>query len=330
MITRVVIRVKVLQAVYASGQRNDKDLASAEQELLSELEKAYDLYHYLLSLIVVLTGAEQKRIDRNKHKMLATEDELNPNRRMADNRFAGQLRSNCALTAFTIRKGAFWDNGETRIIPNLLNKILRSTYYENYLNGEDSYEADRDFWKKIFRHIILEDAELAEMLEDECIYWVDDLNATGSFVLKTIGMFYPEAGAKEELLPMYKTDADREYAIKLLRHTLLEEEENTRRINSRISNWDIERIAQMDLYIMQIAISELRNFPDIPVNVTLNEYINLSRYYSTPNSPNFINGILDSIAKDMENEGKLSKDEHALSQPIKEHHDNNLSTSNQL
>ncbi|MDR1631311.1 MAG: transcription antitermination factor NusB [Dysgonamonadaceae bacterium] len=309
MINRIIIRVKVLQIVYAYYQKNAKDLVSAENELLFSLEKSYDLYHYLLLLIVLLTDAEQKRIDKNKNKLLATEKELNPNTRMADNRFAEQLRTNGKLTAFSIRKGTLWNDDDSLFVRNLLKKIIQSDYYKEYLESADSYELDKEFWRKIFKHVILEDAELFEILEDKSIYWDDDLDVIGTFVLKTIKRFSPETGTKQELLPMFKNEEDKEFAVKLLHHTLLEEKENNERINRQINNWELDRIAQMDLYIMQIALSELLNFPNIPISVTLNEYIDLSRYYSTPKSPNFINGILDSIVRELKSEGKLFKDE---------------------
>jgi N utilization substance protein B len=309
MINRIIIRIKVLQIVYAYYQKNSKDLVSAENELLLSLEKSYDLYHYLLLLIVLLTDAEQKRLDKNMNKLLATEEELNPNRRLADNRFAEQLRTNSKLTAFSIKKGTLWNEGDSLFVRNLLKKIIQSDYYQEYLESVDSYESDKEFWRRAFKYIILEDNELIEILEDKSIYWEDDLDVTGTFVLKTLKRFLPETGTKQELLPMFKDEEDKEFAVKLLHYALLEGKENNERINKQINNWELDRIAQMDLYIMQIGLSELLNFPNIPISVTLNEYIDLSRYYSTPKSPNFINGILDSIVRELKSEGKLFKNE---------------------
>ncbi|MDR0733246.1 MAG: transcription antitermination factor NusB [Dysgonamonadaceae bacterium] len=309
MINRIIIRVKVLQIVYACYRKNYEDLASAENELLLNLEKSYELYHYLLSLIVLLTDAEQKRLEKNRNKLLATEQERHPNKRMADNRFAEQLRTNEQLTMFSTQKGVFLNDDDSLFIRNLLKKIVQSDYYKAYVESANSYEADVEFWRMVFKYIIMTDEELSEILEDKSIYWNDDLDVIGSFVLKTIKQFSPETGAKQELMPMFKKEEDREFAVKLLHRTLLEEKENSERINRHVSNWDIDRIAQMDLYIMQIAMSELLNFPNIPVSVTLNEYIDLSRCYSTPKSPNFINGILDAIVRDLKKEGRLVKNE---------------------
>lgn len=309
MINRIIIRVKVLQIVYAYYLKNSKDLVSAENELLFSLEKSYDLYHYLLLLIVLLTDVEQKRIDKNRNKLLATKEELNPNRRMADNRFAEQLRTNSKLMAFSIQKGTLWNDDGSPFVRNLLKKIVQSDYYKKYLKSADSYESDREFWLWVFNYIIREDEELSEIMEEKSIYWDDDLDVIGAFVLKTIKRFSPKSDSKLELWPMFQNEEDKEFAIKLLHHTLLEEKENNERINRQINNWKLDRIAQMDLYIMQIALSELLNFPNIPISVTLNEYIDLSRYYSTPKSPNFINGILDSIVRELKSEEKLFKDE---------------------
>ncbi|GHT61504.1 N utilization substance protein B [Bacteroidia bacterium] len=309
MINRIIIRIKVLQIVYAYYQKNSRDLVSAENELLFSLEKSYDLYHYLLLLIVLLTDAEQKRLDKNKNRLLVTEEQLNPNRRLADNRFAEQLRTNGKLTAFSLRKGTLWNEDNALFVRKLLKKIIQSDYYREYLESTDSYRSDQEFWRRVFKHLILEESELCEILEDKSIYWEDDLDVIGTFVLKTIKRFTPETCTKQELLPMFKDGEDREFALKLLHFTLLEEKEHNERINRQINNWELDRIAQMDLYIMQIALSELLNFPSIPISVTLNEYIDLSRYYSTPKSPNFINGILDSIVRELKSEGKLFKDE---------------------
>jgi N utilization substance protein B len=259
-------------------------------------------------LIVLLTDAEQKRLDKNRNKLLATEDELNPNRRLADNRFAEQLRTNGKLTAFSMRKGTLWNEDNSSFVRNLLKKIIQSDHYKEYLESADSYASDQEFWRKVFKYIILEEEKLCETLEDKSIYWEDDLDIIGTFVLKTIKRFSPETGTKQELLPMFKDEEDKEFAVKLLHHALIEEKESNERINRQINNWELDRIAQIDLYIMQIAVSELLNFPGIPISVTLNEYIDLSRYYSTPKSPNFINGILDSIVRELKNEGKLFKD----------------------
>ena len=308
MINRVVIRIKVLQIVYAYYQKGSKDLINAENELMFSIQKSYDLYHYLLILILSLTDAEQKRLDKQKNKFLATDSERNPNLRLANNRFAGQLINNKQLRKFSNERGTLWNDEDSHFVRSILNKILQSDIYRNYLESGDTYESDRDFWYKIFKNLILKDEELDIVLEDRSIYWDDDLDVIGAFVLKTIKRFTLDTPDEQVLYPMFKDQDDKEFALKLLHRSILEEEENNKRITLQMNNWDIERIALIDLYIMQIALAELRNFPSIPVSVTLNEYIDLARYYSTPKSSVFINGILDAIVKELKNENLLFKD----------------------
>jgi N utilization substance protein B len=314
MINRVIIRVKVLQIVYAYYLKNSNELGggenslkSAENELTRSLQHAYDLYHYLLLLVVLLTDAEQKRIDLLKHKFLPTEDELNPDMRMANNRLAEQIRINKTIEKFINSHGTLWNNDNSNFIKNLLNKIMLSDVYKEYLASEDNYESDRTFWRKIFKNIVINDEELQEIVSDNSIYVEDDVDVITTFVIKTIKRFDPEKGAFQELLPKFKDEEDYRYAIHLLLRTILEGSENTERINKQIQNWEIDRIAVIDLYIMQIALAELKNFPTIPISVTLNEYIDLARYYSTPKSAHFINGILDAIVNELKTEGLLFK-----------------------
>jgi len=307
MINRTIIRIKVLQIVYACYQNNCKDLALAENELMFGIQKSYDLYHYLLLLIILLTDIEQKRLDKLRNRLLATEAERNPNMRLADNRLAEQLNRNKQLQKFAREKGTFWINEDSHFVRSTLNKILQSDIYRDYLESDDTYESDRIFWINIFKNLILKDDELSEVLEDQSVYWNDDLEVIGAFALKTIRRLNVDASANQALYPMFKDTEDKDFAIHLLHHSLLEGEESSRRIKNQINNWDIERLALMDLFIIQIAMAELLNFPSIPVSVTLNEYIDLARYYSTPKSPVFINGILDAIVKELKNEKLLFK-----------------------
>ena len=307
MINRTLIRIKALQIVYAYCQKNSIDLNGAEKELTRSLQKSYELYHHLLLLITVFTDLEQKKIDALKYKFLLTEEDRNPNLRLANNRFAEQLRSNEALERFVNRNGIIWVDERNAFIRNLFNTILQSDCYKEYILSDDTYENDREFWRKVFKNIILENLEFPEILEEKEIYWADDLDIIGTFVLKTIKRFDPATGQKQELLPMFRDEEDRRFATQLLHRSILEYEENAALINRQIQNWDLERIASIDLYIMQIALAEIKNFPSIPISVSLNEYIDLARYYSTPKSSVFINGILDGIVTELKNERKLLK-----------------------
>jgi len=306
MINRIIIRIKIFQIIYAFYQKGSSDSKLAENELLFSLQKSYDLYHYLLLLIPALVDTEQKRIDIRKHKYLATKEERNPNLRFINNRFAEQLSQNEQLLKFTNEKGRLWDE-EQLFIKNLLDKIIESDIYKAYLESEDNYDSDREFWRKIFKTFICDNEDLSELLEDKSIYWNDELDIVGTFVLKTIKQFKEESKEKQALLPMFKDEGDRVYAVSLLRSALSNKEDYSRRITKHIKNWDVERIAITDLFIMQIALAEILTCPSIPTNVTLNEYIDIVKYYSTTKSAPFINGILDAVLEDLKTENLLFK-----------------------
>ena len=181
-----------------------------------------------------------------------------------------------------------------------MDTILSSEIYAEYLkNEEDSYETDREFWRQIFKKVICGNEMIEEYLEDKSIYWNDDIEIVETFALKTIKKFEEKKGSKQALLPMFKDLEDKAFAIKLFRQSLLKGKEYRERIDKHMKNWETERIANMDLIIMQVALAEILSFPTIPINVTLNEYIDAAKYYSTPKSGTFINGILDSIVNEL-------------------------------
>jgi len=307
MINRIIIRIKVLQVIYAYYQSESKDLRIAENELMRSLEQVYNLYLYLLYIIVFLTDTEDKRLDALKYKYLPTEADKNPDTRLLNNRLAAQLRENATLDKFVEKKGNYWNTDDQAFGRNLLNKILQSDIYKEYLESEDSYESDRAFWLKAMKQIVLKDESMQELVHEKSLYISDEIDLIGTFVLKSLKRFSPESSADEELLPMFKNDEDRRFAVKLLHKAITQRAENEALINDQIANWDIDRIALTDLYIMQIALAEVKEFDSIPLQVTLNEYIELARYYSTPESARFINGILDGIVKEMKNKGNLFK-----------------------
>ena len=307
MINRILIRIKVLQIVYAHYQKSNTKLAYAENELMRSLQKSYDLYHYLLLLINVLTDLEQKKIDALQYKFLFAEEDRNPNMRFANNRLAEQLRNNEQLASFANQYGYLWEDEDRPFLRDLLKEILQSDIYKEYLQTPDTYESDKSFWCKALKDIVLINEKLEETLEEKDIYWEGNLENVGTFVYKTVKRFNANDDTHTALYPMFRDDEDKQFALTLLHKTILESKENDELINAQIKNWDLERIAQLDLYIMQMALTELKHLPNIPVNVTLNEYIELAHDYSTPKSALFINGVLDKIVSELKNDGKLFK-----------------------
>ena len=249
MINRVLIRIKVLQIVFAYYQNGSDDLKMAENELLLSLRRSYDLYYYFLLLIVEVTRLHERQLDTRKHKYLPTSDELNPNMRLVNNRLARQIEANEKLQAYVKEHGVSWVN-ETDFVKRVLELILNSELYAEYKDSEDdSYETDREFWRAVFRKLICRNEELENALEDISIYWNDDIEIIQTFVIKTIKRFEEAHGSRQELLPMFKDEEDRDFAIQLFRKTLLYGEEYRERIDRHLRNWESERVANMDLYI---------------------------------------------------------------------------------
>ncbi len=307
MINRNLIRIRVVQIVYAWYQNTNKDLRNAEKELMFGLQKSYDLYFYLLLLMVELTKAYENRVEAKRNKHLPSEEDLNPNTHLIHNKFMLQLRENAQFQKQLTERPLRWDANEA-FVKNLLDTILASDTYKAYCGiASPTYEEDREFWRKSFKQFIYMNEELDEILEDECIYWNDDVEIVQTFVLKTIKKFSPEKGANQPLLPMFKDEEDKDFALRLLHDTLRNEKKYRDLIDKHTDKWDFERIAFMDLIIMQVALSEIFTFESIPTSVSLNEYIEIAKSYSTPKSGTFINGILDAIVQEIKEENHIFK-----------------------
>ena len=307
MINRVLIRLKIVQIVYAYYQNGGKNLDTAEKELFFSLSKAYDLYNYLLLLMVEITRCAAKKQNAAKSKLLPTAEELYPNTKFVDNRFIAQLEVNKQLLEFSETQKKTWEN-ESEFIKSLCEKIMDSDIYKEYMESDtSSYEEDRELWRKIYKRIIFNNPDLDQVLEDQSLYWNDDKEIVDTFVLKTIKRFDEKNGASQELLPEFKDDEDQDFARRLFRRAILNADYYRHLISENTRNWELDRIAFMDVIIMQIALAEILSFPNIPVSVSLNEYVEIAKLYSTPKSGSFINGTLDGIVKTLKEENKLTK-----------------------
>ncbi len=307
MINRVLIRLKIVQIIYAYYQNGGKNLDTAEKELFFSLSKAYDLYNYLLLLMVEVTRYAARRIDAAKHKLAPTKEDLFPNTKFADNRFIAQLGTNKQLLNFSVSQKKTWEN-EGDFIKSLYERIVASDIYKEYMDSEtSSYDEDRELWRKLYKKLIFNNQSLDEVLEDQSLYWNDDKEIVDTFVLKTIKRFDPENGENQELLPEFKDEEDQDFARRLFRRTILNADYYRHLISENARNWDLSRVAVMDMVIMQIALAEILSFQNIPISVSLNEYVEIAKLYSTPKSGGFINGTLDGIVKRLKKEEKLTK-----------------------
>mgnify|MGYP002658257311 FL=1 len=307
MINRVLIRLKIVQIVYAYYQNGGKNLDTAEKELFFSLSKAYDLYNYLLLLMVEVTKQANKRLNAAKNKLVPTKEELFPNTKFVENRFIAQLEVNKQLLEFSNNQKKTWEN-EADFVKTLCDKILESDIYKEYMASEtSSYEEDRELWRKLYKNIIFNNIELDQVLEDQSLYWNYDKEIVDTFVMKTSKRFDEKNGAKQELLPEFKDEEDQDFARRLFRRTILNADYYRHLISENTKNWDLDRVAFMDVVIMQIALAEILSFPNIPVSVSLNEYVEIAKLYSTPKSGGFINGTLDGIVNSLKKENKLTK-----------------------
>lgn len=306
MINRKLIRVKIVQLTYAYYQNGHHNMDTAEKELLFSLSKAYDLYNYLLGLIVAITQEERRRVDIATRRAERERTEA-PSQRFAFNKFATQLEENKQLNLFMEDKKMSWEN-DVEAVRKLCDQIERSPLYQEYMMSDaEDYETDRELWRRIYRTLIQGNEDLDAILEEKSLYWNDDKEIVDTFVLKTIKRFDPANKADQELLPEYDDTEDREYALKLFRSTILNADTYQRYMSETSRNWNFSRLAYMDVVLMQIAIAEMLTFPNIPISVTINEYVDLAKLYSTPKSGGYINGMLDAIARHLVDTGRLLK-----------------------
>ena len=297
MINRVLIRAKVVQMLYAYMVSKDSmTLTTAKKELTKSLDKSYELYNALLKLMIELTDVQDLRLDEAKHKFLPTEEDLNPNMRFVENEFVKRLRADQTLADFVDDKKINWRDDEL-FVRLLLDKILRSEEYQEYMEmPKTSLVRDGEVWYQLMKKVVLPDENLLEHLQSMSVYYTDDdLHIMGQFVMKTIRRFEDEEA--QPILPQYKNDDDSKFGEQLFSKAVAEMDENNSYIDQfvKTEKWDVERIALMDRVVMCTALTEIRNYPSIPVNVSLNEYIELAKDYSTPRSGQFVNGILNAV-----------------------------------
>ncbi|MDX8339152.1 transcription antitermination factor NusB [Draconibacterium sp. IB214405] len=312
MISRRIIRTKVLQVLYAYYSTDEKSINNTEKELFFCIHKAYDLYHYLFSLVTEIADYAEGRIEIRRNKHQPTHEDLNPNTKFITNQVIHQLRNNNKLNTYLDQKKLSWKD-HPELIKELYLMMIESDIYAEYMaDASRSYLNDRKFIEKLFNKIILVSEDLYMVLEEQSIYWNDDVEFVISMISKTLKRFNELSDSDQSLMPMYKDQEDRDFTKDLLRKAIINHDELRELIKEHSRNWDVERIAFMDILIMQLAITEFLYFPTIPTKVTLNEYIELSKFYSTEKSRNFINGILDKTLKDLKRTEKISKEGRGL------------------
>ena len=310
MINRVLIRTKVVQNLYSYMlTRPERTLSNALKDLDTCLDKTYELYHYLMRLPVELTHIQEMRIDEARNKYLPTEEERNPNMRFVNNRLVASLAQNEQLHEFAEEHTVTW-NDDPIFERLILDKILKSDLYQDYMadKEDDSMIADSLLWQQLIKQVILPDENMADAIEQRSLFWSeDDLDLLSQFVCKTFRRIAD--GDENAVMPMFKDEEDRDFGKELFSATVKLMPESNALIDELLedSRWDKDRIVLMDRIIMCTAIAELLTFDKIPTAVTLNEYIELAKNFSTAASGKFVNGILNSAVRQLRKQGKLLK-----------------------
>jgi N utilization substance protein B len=310
MLNRRHLRIKALQILYAFYQTEDAEFHKAEKQLMDSLDKMYDLYLYFLLIFEEMHDFAAYRIDERKEKTRATEDDLNPNTKFVDNKIITLLRSNEQLRGKSETNRVDWRTAEkNNLMKKLFDVIVSSEIYEEYMDSEvNSFQNDQAFLIDLFKTEIANFGLLQDFLEEDNVYWIDDIDLVCSMVIKSIKTFTEDSNQYDSILPLFKDEVDEKGFIKTLtRSVVTRDNENDEVIDGLTKNWDLERIATMDVILLKMALTELVEFPSIPKKVTMNEYIEISKFYSTPQSKVFINGVLDKAIVKLEKEGKIKK-----------------------
>jgi len=308
MLTRRHIRVKVLQSIYAYNQRENPDIDVQEKFLKYSIEQMQDLYLLMLQLLVEMQEQASRFLTKSQQKYLATEIEKNPSLTFVNNKLLKLISSNSLfIESIEKKKLNYWEL-DSEYVNILFNELKEKDWYQDYLAiKETDYKEDQKFALKVFKEVIAPNDKLYEYLEDKRLTWIDDYPLVNTAIVKMLGKL-TEKNASSLLVPdLYKNSEDREYAIQLFRKVILNEDKLDAEILGKTPNWDQDRIADVDLIILKMGIAEFLYFPSIPARATINEYLEISKEYSTPKSSIFVNGILDKIVKEFTENGKLNK-----------------------
>ncbi len=308
MLNRRHIRIKVMQTLYASQGTESDDIKTYETFLGKSLESMYDLFLAQLSLLVEIHKKAKGHLEKTQKKLLATKEEKNPNSKFVNNEVLEKLSSNDTLKNYIgNQKENLWYL-DFEYVDVLFKAILESDIYKDYMSTRTStFKEDKDFIIDVFTEIIAPNDKLYDYFEDKRITWLDDLPVVNTAILKSLKRVKATSEARFLTPSLFKDLEDKDFGIELLKKTILNQAGFSQEIAAKTKNWDAERITQIDTVLMQMAICEFQKFPSIPTKVTINEYLEIAKEYSTPKSSNFINGILDKIIKEYTAEGKLNK-----------------------
>ena len=306
MISRRLLRIKVLHILYAYFKDNNEGITRYEKDLFHSIDKSYDLYHLFFLLLIDVQEYASQKIESAKNRRIPSAEDLSPNLRFINNRIIKQLISTNRLYQYFDERKLNWIE-HPDLIKQIYNSMIESTTYQKYMViEENSYKQDQKFVLDFLSEFLVDNDLLYQALEENSIYWNDDIEFMLSMNIKTIQKAKPSS-TDINLFPLFKNEEDKDFVKKLYRMVVLDHEKNSEIIQSHIKNWDIERIASLDLLVLEMAMTEILQFSNIPVKVSFNEYIELVKFYSTNRSNAFVNGVLDKIISRLKKEGKVNK-----------------------
>jgi len=307
MINRRHIRLKVMQSLYSYFSSFNKDMAVTEKEMMKNINSISELHVLLLSLLVEINSFTDQFLEDNKTKYIPSAEDLNPNTKFVNNRVIKILQEDEIFMKKMKRLSGIWRKGDIDIVRKLFVDIYKSLQYSDYLNNEkDSFSDDKKFIQVLYTEFILDNDILHHVLQERSIFWDDDLPFVASFIKNQIN-FLDENKIRPFVVDVFKNSDDKKFAVQLFRKTIIHSDEFDELIQKNVKNWELERIANMDQLLIKMALAEVISFQEMPIKVSFNEYIEISKYYSTEKSKVFINGILDKIVSQFKRDGKVKK-----------------------
>lgn len=306
MINRLLIRIKTSQLVYAYMQ-GSLDRLNSDEQLAKALESSYMLYNYLLALVVKLTDYRKTQLDNARNKFMPTQEERFPNMRFVNNSVAACIAQKSEVMEYC-EKNNLLSDFDTETYRNMLEQIDQLPAYQQFMTQREipTLEQEKELWHTIFAEVITRNPLFDATLEEKSIYWNDDLSTVTQFVVKAINQINPK-NEMMKVAKMFDRNEDGQFARDLFHYAIDEAHEYLDLIDRQADNWQLDRMALMDKVIMVCALAEIRHFTDIPVRISMNEYIELAKHYCAPDSARFVNGILDKIVKQWKADGVIFK-----------------------
>ncbi len=312
MLTRRHIRAKVMQSVYAFVQSGRDNITVEQNNMLRSIDNIFDLYITLLELVVEVTAWDKAMIEKKKSRLSGRDKIPAVDELFANNLFTQKLADNTVLQQIVEDKKITWKNND-EYLQIILKEIKDSDLYARYTARENhTFKSDKNFMVDVFKEIIATNEKLHEYFESENLSWIGDISVANSMTVKTLTLTFEDSEDDQHLMKLYKDQEDKEFAIDLFTKTVANAEIFSNLVAEKTPGWDAERIAQLDLIMMQMAVCEFMKFPSIPTKVTINEYLELSKDFSTPKSKIFINGVLDKLWRDLDKDGEINKSGRGL------------------